>query len=348
MEPKLSITAWYVSRQRFLELVDRKTLDCDLRAVLLEGAGGPLAGGILAGLIGAPIMDWIQRNDIQPFHTLATTGALKEGMIFFYKGHLYSRGFGERNQTPNVFLWENVSQYLPGYRLEIHFSKDGIPTSTGHGELAGSRNLFSLCRLVSLENGVVRCVPVVIGDVGMRTKSGVEFPAFGSMRIDLSTIDQFSAVDFLQRPSAKDLDHVRKIPEKIVKKTLCAMLGEDLVPSDWGGEENDVFSSNVSISGKRIPTAFLLKGPSRFHQMKLTDCGKNADQIVRLFHAPAELFVVQHCHKIGPEVLHTVEAFVMKARLSRRAHFALIDGHETCRILESVGLVPKRSTRRAA
>jgi hypothetical protein len=52
--------------------------------------------------------------------------------------------------------------------------------------------------------------------------------------------------------------------------------------ADWGGEENDHFSANVTISGIKRTGAFLLKGPAKFKEMTPAMCGKNGDQIYRL------------------------------------------------------------------
>ena len=117
-----------------------------------------------------------------------------------------------------------------------------------------------------------------------------------------------------------------------------SLLGETVIPKDWGGEECDIFSSNLSVDGKRYSAAFLLKGPAKFHEMTLADCGKNADQIYRLFNTPADVFIVQHCHKITPSVRKTVEAFAL-AQYSRSCMFTFIDGYDTARILHSNGLL---------
>ena len=87
-----------------------------------------------------------------------------------------------------------------------------------------------------------------------------------------------------------------------------------------------------------MSAAFLLKGPARFHEMTLADCGKNGDQIYRLFNTPADVFVVQHCHKITPAVRKTVEAFAL-SNYSRTCRFTLIDGYDTARILHAKGML---------
>lgn len=47
---------------------------------------------------------------------------------------------------------------------------------------------------------------------------------------------------------------------------------------------NDLYTANVVLNGVRRPTAFLLKGNGlKKREMNIGDCGKNGDQIVRLF-----------------------------------------------------------------
>jgi hypothetical protein len=46
--------------------------------------------------------------------------------------------------------------------------------------------------------------------------------------------------------------------------------------------------------------------------MKPADCGKRDDQIYRLFNVPADVYIIQHCHAIGPAVRKTVEAFALQ------------------------------------
>ena len=59
------------------------------------------------------------------------------------------------------------------------------------------------------------------------------------------------------------------------------------------GEKNDLYSSNVTIGGRRISTAFAFKGPATAPPLTIAKLGKNGDQIPRLFSTIAEAFFVQ-------------------------------------------------------
>jgi hypothetical protein len=130
---------------------------------------------------------------------------------------------------------------------------------------------------------------------------------------------------------------MKKVPEEHVKKSIAYLLKEP-VKSDWGGEENDHFSANVTIAGKRRTAAFLLKGPAKFQEMTLAMCGKNGDQIYRLAKTGADISVVQHAHLIGAAVRETLRSMVVTPGRPRK--FCVIDGQATYRVLKAYGLLP--------
>jgi hypothetical protein len=89
------------------------------------------------------------------------------------------------------------------------------------------------------------------------------------------------------------------------------------------------------LDGKRISTAFLFKGPAKFHPMIPADLGKNGDQIGRLFSEPADLLILQHCHEVTPAVRKQMRAYAQQMGNPRR--FCILDGYDTLRILKAYG-----------
>lgn len=329
--------SWYVSTQRLLELLDERQLPPQLRQALQSPDSQP-SKVVLANLLGPQLLGFLRTEGIHPFHRLAAEGKLAPGVRFTYQGHFYGKGFGAANRTPLVSLSESVSDILPGMKLVIDFSKSGLVTDTAYSRLSGSTNLFAFCAVTEIDSTTIRAVPYVVGDLIERTGSGIDLRLIDSMYLPVQSIDQFSKTDFRWTPTIKQFNHLKTIPERDVKELFCRLLGEANVPNDWGGEECDLFSSNLSVEGKRMSAAFLLKGPARFHEMTMADCGKNGDQIYRLFNTPADVFVVQHCHRITPAVRKTVEAFAL-SNYSRTCKFTLIDGYDTARILHSNGML---------
>jgi len=331
---EIIIRAWYVSRQRIVELIDPKSFD-ETTLNALHGPREWFTPGNLASLVGGPVYEWIKQQRIPTFHELALRKQLKEGSMFVYEGHLYGKGFGVSNKSPLVSLSKDVSEHVPGHRLIVGFGKAGITTDTAYTRLGGSTHLLVLGSITKIADGKIHAVPYIIGDLIERTREGFDLRVRGALQLQLSELAQFRKIDFDWTPTAAQFAKLRDIPEQEVKKALAALLGEIEVAKDWGGEENDLFSGNLIVGRRRRTAAFLLKGPARFHEMRLADCGKNGDQIYRLFHAPAEVFVVQHCHKISPAVRRTVEAFTL-GQYARGARYLLIDGYDSCRILKSL------------
>lgn len=93
------------------------------------------------------------------------------------------------------------------------------------------------------------------------------------------------------------------------------------------------------VSGTRRATAFLLKGPGiGKKEMTIADCGKNGDQLVRLFGTPADLFVVQYVGPIANLLVKDVQGKIAELRAQgKAAHFLIIDGQDTARMLHAFG-----------
>lgn len=327
------IRAWYVSQQRLLELLDWTQLPPQI-ATALQSPGGAQSKAVLANLLGPQLLDLLRKEKVVPFHRLVVEGQLVPGVRFTYQGHFYGKGFGAANKTDLVTLSEDVSDVLPGRKLQLDFSKAGITTPTAFTRLTGSTKLFAFCSVTSIDEKLVRAVPYLIGDLVEGVNAPFALKLVNHLRLHVQQIDQFKNVDLQWNPSAERFAHIRNVSEQKVKELFCSLLSEVEVPKDWGGEESDIFSSNVTVDGIRHTAAFLLKGPARFHEMTLADCGKNGDQIYRLFNTPADIFVLQHCHKVSPAVRKTMEAFAL-SQYSRRCMYAIIDGYDTARILHS-------------
>ena len=70
--------------------------------------------------------------------------------------------------------------------------------------------------------------------------------------------------------------------------------------------------------------------------MEIGDCGKNGDQLLRLFDSPAQLFVVQYVGNISEAVSRDVDKKIDNLRAKGEiAHYCIIDGQDTARILRA-------------
>ena len=102
------------------------------------------------------------------------------------------------------------------------------------------------------------------------------------------------------------------------------------MPKDWGGENNDVFTTALRIGGKRRRAAFALKGPAKTGPLVPGKMGKNGDQIQRLFNSPAEVFFVQYEGEIKESVVEQMERLALaRSFLASEVLYGVIDEADT-------------------
>lgn len=233
-------------------------------------------------------------------------------------------------------LSEKLDAPLKGTTLQLEFSKDGLVNSTAFTRLSGSIRTFAYGYITEVDARTIRAVPYAIGDLVQRAR---QIPLSLEQEMTWSDIEQFSPANDDWSPTQKELQQLRDVPEKSIKALIAELLGEH-APKDWSGEESDLFSSNLLVRGNRQTGAFMLKGPARFHPMTVSDCGKNGDQIHRLFNAPADIYVVQHCHMITPAVRSYVEAMALRRAFVKPCHYVFIDWIATAKLLRANGKWP--------
>ena len=116
-------------------------------------------------------------------------------------------------------------------------------------------------------------------------------------------------------------------------------------PKDWGGEKSDLQTSRVHIDGQTTSAAFIFKGPALRGEMHPANMGKRGDQLVRAFHEPVDLVVIQLCNKIASSVVRLAEALAVDPGRPRR--YCILDGEDTVRILQASGMFPPPKTPKA-
>jgi hypothetical protein len=129
------------------------------------------------------------------------------------------------------------------------------------------------------------------------------------------------------------------VAEDTVQLALEAILDVPFHKKDWGGELNDLYTANVVLHGCRRPTAFLLKGNGlNAGVMEIKHCGKNGDQIVRLFQSPADLFMIQFVGTISEFVIQHARAEIARLKTQGKdSHFLIMDGQDTARLMHAYG-----------
>jgi hypothetical protein len=161
------------------------------------------------------------------------------------------------------------------------------------------------------------------------------------LRIHIDEIDSFDKVKTVNPSMVSQFlqDGYLDVSEDDVQKAFEEIVNEASHKKDWGGEIDDLYTANIIVKGRRVATAFMLKGNGlRSKMLQIRDCGKNGDQLLRLFDAPAELFVVQFVGKISEMVIKDVEGKVKFVRSQgHSATYCIINGQDTVRILYAYG-----------
>lgn len=240
--------------------------------------------------------------------------------------------------------------------VTVEFSDEHILASTLRTDMQVHRGLGSRLSMVGKIRHVsdvnVVIYPLIIGWATLNHKANrslvpdnypLECLSPYTFEVHPEDIEEFQKCKNQKKLPEREWRAVmRKLSEHFVKEQLCDLLNLE-VPTDWGGEQCDIFSPSVHISGKTITAAFLLKGPgSSFEEMKAKHLGKNGDQIYRLATTPAQMIVVQHCHRISMPVYEQLKRFALYPPFPKR--FCLIDGEATYRILKAYKKLPKPLT----
>ncbi len=153
------------------------------------------------------------------------------------------------------------------------------------------------------------------------------------MQVSIDDIDSFNKVRKVKLQMKSDTP----IQEKQLKEGLKKIVDERGISQDWGGESNDLFSTRIVFKGKRVSTAFALKGKGTTGILVPKKMGKRGDQLQRLFASPADLFLVQYWSQIDDSILDQMRklAIAKSWSESRTIYFGIIDGQDTQRVIKA-------------
>lgn len=160
-------------------------------------------------------------------------------------------------------------------------------------------------------------------------------------RLHIEDIDNFSKVRNLKPSDVSSVltNGYWDVSEESVQVGLEEILDVSFHKKDWGGEYNDLFTSNLIVNDQRLSAAFMLKGAGLGRKtLEISGCGKNGDQLVRLFESPAQIYIVQFVGEISEAVIKDVEGKVREKRAAgREAWFCAINGQDTARLFRAYG-----------
>lgn len=327
--------SWFLHEKLVLNLLPEHAA-ADL-ARRMPGPGHPLAQAMRVHLLESALTAYLENNDVASLEVEHLRGRLRSGQLVWLQQAIPFKGLGialtaiQRGGNGRASFCARLATDK-SVRVRGTYNAARLTCSTAQGELSGTKRQFILgyVRSVTATEIVLRPIAIAQRWLQPNPEIGNWYPVEPA-RVWPSSVDQFADVDFGQRLTKLDLNALKGVPEKDVKKAFADILGEPVVPKDWGGEQFDLWTSRVSVQGRPLSAAFAFKGPAKFHPMTIATLGKNGDQIDRLAQTAADLIVVQHCHSITAPVVNMLKAYASDPRNPRR--YMTIDGYDTVTIL---------------
>ncbi len=353
-EKDFDLTCWYLNVRRVAELVGVEAADLRSLATISEVNEQLQKLGVLSHFKDR-ITTWVRAAKPPTLGELVLAKKLQTNAIFTHYSNYYFKGLSkvgralDKNsaKVPMAEAYSKLDDLRDGLRVRFDFSYEHLTSASAWHELSGQKEVLIVGLTTDVTDSVIEVTPYVVAYpfVDLFTKSsfiGRRWP--WGLETFIEQIDALDRVSDFEGPRSKgELDQLRSVPEEKIKNAFAELLGEATVPNDWAGERSDLFSTRVTLDGRRISTAIAFKGPAKFHPMTVADLGKNGDQIDRLFSEPADLVVLQHCHEITPPVRGMMRAYAQ--RMGQLKSFCLIDGYDTLRILaayQKCGIKPFR------
>jgi hypothetical protein len=116
---------------------------------------------------------------------------------------------------------------------------------------------------------------------------------------------------------------------------LEGVLGEPLRRQEHEGDGGELYTTHVVLSGRRVPSALLAKGPGvHGPELGIADCGEGGAQLELLARSPADLLILQFGGRVSGAVAAALGEKVRARRASgRMALYCTVDGLDTARLL---------------
>ena len=168
-----------------------------------------------------------------------------------------------------------------------------------------------------------------------------------SPRLFIQNIDSFSKVRSVNYEQVEPFlqDGFLDMPEEEVKRAFLQIIQQSYIPTDWGGETEDVLTSYMLLNGKPEQASIIFKGRGtgkrRSKETHLGDLGKNGDQLEKMMRTPtSKLYIVQSVKHIGQDIINAIDAFVFKQRASgNTCQYCIIHGQDTAMLLYAYGFL---------
>ena len=153
-----------------------------------------------------------------------------------------------------------------------------------------------------------------------------------AVEITIDDVDQFKKVRKLDKNRQKPLS---PLPESRFKRGLRALFKDYGQHKDHGAEIDDFYTNQFRIEGKRYGAAFALKGPGVGVKLVTpAKWGKQGNQIQRLLHAPARVFLLQSELQIDQYSIEQLMKLTQHkaSQENRKLFYGYIDPHDSTRL----------------
>lgn len=338
MRPEPAINPWFL-HPGMLDALLYGTRRARMRAGALQRIHGDVA------TYARDLEDWLAKHDVPSLREALLRGGAVPGVLvtadlrWHWSEVARERARAHAGGTIRSSFWADLHD-ADDKPVEVRggFDPRKLTCSTANVELRGQRRQWVLGQVAHACEHRVELRPAAIATLLLAPPPGQWNPDW--QRVHPRQVDQFQHVNWDMVVADADLAWLADVPERQVKAVLARLLGEQHVPADWGGETDDLYTSQLLVDGRQHSAAFLLKGPARFSPMTIAHLGRNGDQVIRLARTPAQLLVLVHCHRVRPEVIAMLEDVASNFHRGAR-RFMVLDGYDTYMLLAAVGDLPK-------
>ncbi len=292
------------------------------------------------------VVEYILQHQVQPLEKLLVGEThLKPGTIFYVETSMMFKGASKaweavtyKNEKPSYFGFQFSFDSNRKLLFSGELNAEHLYSTSAVHMLSRRQTKFLFGYIQYIDGDNIKIRTVLIGDRVLSDNAIFPYQPPQTW-LNINDIDEFSEIKSISlKDPSLNIEINKSIPEKEIKRYIAEIIGETDVEKDWGGEQSDLYTTQLHVRGVRLRAAFVLKGPAKFHKMELRDLGKNGDQIARLFDEPADIFILQHCHHISSAVIKTMDAFANQ--INRPRKYCIINGIDTLRLLKAYNKLP--------
>ncbi len=276
--PDYDLTCWYLNVRRVLELVGANNFAFDIQRLEALSRLDDVAKkyGLLATLKNH-LTEWLRYRSPPTLGQLLVEHRLRPGMLFTHYDRYFCKGLPRVMTALNkgrmpvaAEAYAKLDTFEAGLTLSFRFHHDHLTSDSAWSELQGQRRLMVLGAATDIVDRQIEALPWVMADPLPGLFSPHSFVGRhwnNRLEIFVESIESFARVrDVPPVRSQRELSKLRDIPEREIKAAFAEIIAENSVNPDWGGEQSDLFSTQVQIDGHRMATTFAFKGRPNFIQ----------------------------------------------------------------------------------